>query len=716
MNLNLVTALGLGLGFSFCRYKYPSFSSLLLSFFEHIPSIFPSFIMSTPAPSAVSSTPAQWAKVTPSGVAVYPSLEALTADSDPASPPESSSYCCFPTGSSGLVIPFFNILWVEQLAADEYVGSTGNSTEDSLEESFNSTMDSTDSAANVPRTTADGAAVQTRVVNKVYVDNAAGLASHPARGSVYYNPSHAELHSSSLASGRVSAPVSLSYMKQTSDKKFVPLTVTLKFLLATLPVSPDMTAPDYTSRQKKSGNNDFINAAAGAFPTSKKEESISPKLSGNSQTGLLTEGTAAQRAVLANAVQLSFAPSFASTALTVQHISSKSYQDTKPQKRFLVIINPHGGPGKARQVYDAQCAPVLALANCTTTVFETTHYRHATEIAQALEDPVSKYDAILCCSGDGIPHEIINGLASRPQGDGLHILKNLPMAQLPCGSGNSMAVSLHGHASASQTALGLVKGRKMPIDLMLMTQQETPESPLNHTLSFLTQAFGIIADADLGTENLRWMGGARFEYGVVRRILAMKKYPCDVFVKYSHKSKDEVKSHFSNNKNTTANPEEIDISSYTSLTTPSSTQDMLTPHFGTVADPVPSDWEQIEGCDSLSLFYAGKMPWVSEGALMFPATLPTDGTMDLLLSRTNVSRLTAARMMLAIESGTHVDFDHAVYAKVAAYRLVPKKTEGYLSIDGEAFPHTPFQVEVVPNAACLLTPAGAYAQTGFGDK
>lgn len=148
------------------------------------------------------------------------------------------------------------------------------------------------------------------------------------------------------------------------------------------------------------------------------------------------------------------------------------------------------------------------------------------------------------------------------------------------------------------------------------------------------------------------------------------------------------------------------------MTEPKTTQELLTPHYGTAADPLSADWEEIPDCDKLSL-YAGKMPWVSEGALMFPGTLPTDGTMDLLVSRTDVSRLTAARMMLSIEQGTHVDFDHAVYAKVAAYRLVPEKSSGYLSIDGEAFPHTPFQVEVVPNAACLLSPTGSYAETGF---
>lgn len=435
-------------------------------------------------------------------------------------------------------------------------------------------------------------------------------------------------------------------------------------------------------------------------------------------------------------LQYAYSSSPDNTTNTFSHTS-------KLQKRFLVIINPHGGPGKAKKIYEQECAPVLAMANCKTTVIETTHRFHATEIAQEMQFLVPKsldsqskqsisdssddldflqgdntdgnsksdvaYDAIICCSGDGIPHEIINGLIDRPQGDGHEILKRIPLAQLPCGSGNSMAVSLHGHSSPSAVSLGFVKGRRMDVDLMLLTQGP------KKALSFLTQAFGIIADADLGTEDLRWMGGARFDVGVAKRLLAMNSYPCDIYVKYSHKTKTQVKQHFVSNNPTgeygTNDP--IDISQYTTLTEPQSTQDLMTPHYGTVNDPVPEDWDHIDG-SNLNMFYAGKMPWVSADALMFPAILPTDGAMDLIVFNTNVSRFTAAKTMLSIQSGTHVDFNHAQYSKVSAYRLVPKKEKGYLSIDGESFPHVPFQVETVPKAGCLLTPTGTYYQTGYG--
>jgi sphingosine kinase len=37
-----------------------------------------------------------------------------------------------------------------------------------------------------------------------------------------------------------------------------------------------------------------------------------------------------------------------------------------------------------------------------------------------------------------------------------------------------------------------------------------------HYLSFLTQASGLMADLDLGTEHLRWMGDGRFIIGYLQ--------------------------------------------------------------------------------------------------------------------------------------------------------------------------------------------------------
>lgn len=50
----------------------------------------------------------------------------------------------------------------------------------------------------------------------------------------------------------------------------------------------------------------------------------------------------------------------------------------------------------------------------------------------------------------------------------------------------------------------------MKVDLFSITQGE------KRTVSFMSQAVGLMADLDIGTDNLRWMGDTRFIYGLLR--------------------------------------------------------------------------------------------------------------------------------------------------------------------------------------------------------
>ncbi len=68
-----------------------------------------------------------------------------------------------------------------------------------------------------------------------------------------------------------------------------------------------------------------------------------------------------------------------------------------------------------------------------------TEYRgHMTSIAKDLD---FKYDAIVVLSGDGGVHEVLNGLAQRP--DGRKAL-TIPIAQIPTGSANALCVNVFG--------------------------------------------------------------------------------------------------------------------------------------------------------------------------------------------------------------------------------------------------------------------------------
>lgn len=50
----------------------------------------------------------------------------------------------------------------------------------------------------------------------------------------------------------------------------------------------------------------------------------------------------------------------------------------------------------------------------------------------------------------------------------------------------------------------------MKVDVFSLTQNG------KRTISFMSQAMGLMADLDIGTEHLRWMGDSRFIVGLIR--------------------------------------------------------------------------------------------------------------------------------------------------------------------------------------------------------
>lgn len=371
----------------------------------------------------------------------------------------------------------------------------------------------------------------------------------------------------------------------------------------------------------------------------------------------------------------------------VQHIMEQSYKGTTPGKRVMVLVNPHGGKGKALRVFLKLAKPILDAAGCAVEVIQTTHFRHAVEIVKEMD--ISRYDVIACASGDGVPHEVFNGLYLRA--DRAKALNTIAVTQLPCGSGNAMSESCHGTNDASVAALSLVKAQVVNIDLMAVTQRGKT------TVSFLSQTIGVIADADLTTEYLRFLGSMRFELGVTYGVLRGTKYPCDIAMKYAAKSKDAVRQHYDRYINETEETE-FEI-----------TEDKLTLKYD-ANDDIPEDWEIVDTdlTNNLGIFYTGKMPLISRDTNFFPAALPTDGAIDIIMidSRTPLTRQTP--ILLSLDTGKHVNAPEVHHSKVEAYRLTPKYSSGCLSVDGERYPCEEVQVEVLSGAAKTLMKNGMF--------
>lgn len=377
----------------------------------------------------------------------------------------------------------------------------------------------------------------------------------------------------------------------------------------------------------------------------------------------------------------------------MQQLLDGAYAKALRGKRLKVLVNPFGGKGTAASLYQRYAAPVFAAAKCQVDVQTTEYGGHAINIAENLD--IDAYDALVCCSGDGLPYEVFNGLGKRP--DARKALAQTAVALLPCGSGNGLTWNAFGTGSVSIAALAIVKGLRTPLDLVSISQKDS------RTLSFLSQSFGIVAECDLATENLRWMGAQRFTYGFLVRLMRQTIWPCDIAIKVEIGDKEGIKEHYTA---WSTRPEEPDADSKR-LEVAAESPGLPELKYGTVTDELPQGWEVVPG-ETMGNFYAGNMAIMSKDTNMFPATLPDDGLMDVITIDGTVSRGTAITMMNEIPSGRFFDMPDLNVRKASAFRLVPHQKEGYISIDGERIPFEAFQAEVHQGLGTILTKSGRF--------
>lgn len=265
-----------------------------------------------------------------------------------------------------------------------------------------------------------------------------------------------------------------------------------------------------------------------------------------------------------------------------------------------VLVNPHSGKGSAEKWYHRDVEPIFKAARCSIDMAKTTYGGEAVEISEKLD--VDAFDVIATCSGDGLAHEVFNGLGKRS--DAKRALSKVAVVHVPCGSGNAMSCNLNGSNSPSMAALAIVKGIPTPLDLISVSQGDT------RTLSFLSQSVGIVAESDLATESLRWMGSARFTYGFLVRLLGQALYPCDLAVKIAINDKQDIKEHYRQELSNTAPASERRGSKHMLNDDESATsghEDGLPPlRYGSINDKLPEDWELVS-LDKLGNFYAGNV-------------------------------------------------------------------------------------------------------------
>jgi sphingosine kinase len=307
----------------------------------------------------------------------------------------------------------------------------------------------------------------------------------------------------------------------------------------------------------------------------------------------------------------------------VGRLLDRAYDGSARRKRAWVLVNPHAGPGGAEKIWEKEVKPIFEAARMPITAVRTAYSGEAVTLARDLN--IEDYDIAIPCSGDGLPHEVFNGLAKRP--DARRALSKIAVCHIPCGSGNAMSCNLYGTYRPALAALAIVKGVPTPLDLVSVTHGG------QRTISFLSQAVGLIAEVDLGTEYMRWMGATRFTVGFLMLALQKKTYPCDIAVKVEISHKDDVKKHYRQqvaqreakaSKNADQPQNDADKQSEISPPVPSAADgDLGLPplKYGTAVDKLPEGWELIPH-EKLGSFYCGNVSSPSPMTSTCPTLTP----------------------------------------------------------------------------------------------
>ena len=270
--------------------------------------------------------------------------------------------------------------------------------------------------------------------------------------------------------------------------------------------------------------------------------------------------------------------------------------------RLLALVNPSAGDGTAEAMVAAAMREVFAPAGVQLEVIITRRLGHAREFVAGLApERLAALDGIVIVSGDGLIAEVIQGLASRP--DGAAVLRATPIGALPAGSGNGLCKSLM-HASGLRScdpldaARLICRGHHRALDLARVTlgsgSSPAVPSPFH---SFLSVSWGLIGDVDIEADFLRpQLGASRFDPWFARRVRYPRLYRGQLHYR------------------------PVGAGSAGGLPT-------AAPALG---EPLPTGWLRIEG--PFLFLWACNVAWMTRTSLVAPSASPDDGRWQLVVA------------------------------------------------------------------------------------
>ncbi|ROI38986.1 Sphingosine kinase 1 [Anabarilius grahami] len=385
----------------------------------------------------------------------------------------------------------------------------------------------------------------------------------------------------------------------------------------------------------------------------------------------------------------------------------------------MVLVNPQSGRGQAMALYNGHVQRMLTEADIPHTLVITERPNHARDLVRNAD--LTQWDALVILSGDGLLFEVVNGLMDRQDWEKAI---QTPLGILPGGSGNALAASVHHYTRSLFTSCTFYGGLCylfMEHNYCLPSaagsvDKDSSRKPHTHDrksgsgagdcdiikvlllglisgldlisiclssgarlFSFLSLAWGFVADVDIESEQFRQIGELRFLLGTLVRLASLRIY--------------QGKLAF------------LPAGDQPETDSDSTTDNQLLDHLLVPLDqPVPQDWTVVEEQDFV-LVLAMFQSHLNEELMAAPDARADDGLIHLLYVTAGISRATLLRLFRAMQSGTHLDCGcpHLVYRRVRALRLEPLSEAGVMTVDGERVEYGPVQAQVHRGAARLIS-------------
>ncbi|CAF3336738.1 unnamed protein product [Rotaria sp. Silwood1] len=203
--------------------------------------------------------------------------------------------------------------------------------------------------------------------------------------------------------------------------------------------------------------------------------------------------------------------------------------------RLLAFVNPFGGKGRARFVYDKLVLPLFAEANISVKLIYTERANEAKD--HLINEDLNNYDGIICVGGDGMFAELCHGLLLRTSQEA-HLTIDDPQVNLirpdlrigiiPAGSTDAIAFGTTGLNDPVTSTLQIIVGETLSIDIATVHNEK---GFVRFMAAML--AYGFFGDIIYQSDKWRCLGPLRYDIAGFCQFILNRSYHTELTITLS---------------------------------------------------------------------------------------------------------------------------------------------------------------------------------------